>query len=177
MKNVKEPKTSKPKTSQRASKPADPEVKPSAEPKTDEPKPGAKPDPEPKEDPKPKPQVSGPNGEFGVPSDEPVLKRGEPGIRLKNLRNKAVGITLEHEVYCAAIGRCVCSARDVMRERRIERKSTAMAYRVETIRIPKSINLAPMGVSEPLHEAVKNCADVRPKLINRPQKLKVVPAA
>lgn len=120
--------------------------------------------------------VSGPSGEFGVPSEEPVVKKDERRVRLVNLRNKTIVVSLEHDVYCAAIGRCVCSRRDVVRERRIERKSTAQAPRVERILIPQTINIGPKGSSGPLHEAVQRCADVRTKLINRPQKLRIVPA-
>jgi hypothetical protein len=146
-------------------------AKPAPEP-TPEPEPEAAPEPEPA----PKSTVAGPDGGFGVPSDEPLAKKSEPRIRLKNLRNRRVDITLEHAVYCAEIGRCVCSKRDVVRARPIERKSKAMAHRIESILIAKSIILGPLGTSEPLHAAAKKCADVKAKLVNRPQKLQILPA-
>ena len=170
----------KSKTAKKAAKPKDVKSEVKADPKPEpDPTPAddkapvveAKPDP-----PKRKSLVCGPDGGFGVPSDEPILKKGEPRCRVKNMRNKRVDITLEHDVYCNGLGRCVCSSRVVIRERRIERKSKAMAPRRETIRIPKSFILPPMGESEPLHAAVKECADVKSKLLNRPQKLMIVPA-
>jgi len=144
-----------------------------------EPEPAPEPEPKAEAEPEPAPApstIAGPAGEFGIPSAEPVIKAPEPKIKIKNLRNRRVDITLEHAVYCAAIGRCVCSRREVIRERPLERKSRAMVHRKETILIPKSIILAPLGTSEPLHKAAEQCADVRSKVINRPQKLKILPA-
>ena len=130
--------------------------------------------------PLPKPErklkVTGPGGGFGVPSEEPLVKADERKVKLKNLQNRSVDITLEHEVYCKAIGRCVCAERDMVRFEQIERGSKEQAPRIRRKRLPKSLILAPLGESVPLNEAVKGCADVRSKLINRPQKLKVLPA-
>lgn len=196
MTTTKKPKTSKPKAKKPATKkPADkPPVEP--EPKAEEPAPPAEPEPKPEQAPKPKveapggpegdPRVKGPNpppdrkvagpaGEFGVPSEEPVWKKGEPGVRFKNLRNKAVDINLDHAVYCAAAGRCVCAERDVPREVLVERGSKAQAIHYKRIKLARAVRIPPMGISEPLHKAAIMCPDVEPKLLNRPQKLKILP--
>lgn len=154
-----------------------PEQAPEPEPKPKVEAPGG-PDGDPRvKGPKPPPdrKVAGPAGEFGVPSEEPTHKAGEPGVRLKNLRNKPIFVSLDHEIYCAAAGRCTCSTRDVARETLIERGSKAQRMEYKRILMPRSVMIPAMGVSEPLHAAVKKCPDVAQKLHNRPQKIKIMP--
>jgi hypothetical protein len=193
---TKKPKSKKPARKKPAAKnpkaktePAD--EKPQADPEPEEPAADAAPEPPkpkvsapggPEGDPRvkgptppPDRKVSGPAGEFGVPSAAPVWKKGEPGCRIKNLRNKAVDVSLDHETYCAEVGRCVCAERDVAREKLIERGSKAQAISYERIKLAKAIRIPPMGISEPLHEAAKQCADVTTKVMSRPQKLKILP--
>lgn len=146
------------------------------------PRPEVRPEPELNHDPRvvgPEPpeetKVVGPSGGFGVPSPEDLVANGEPAIRLKNLRNRPVDIMLDHDSYCAAIDRCVCAERDVLRWERYERKSAAQRLVKRRVKLARTVIIPPLGVSEPLHEAVTKCADVAPKLANRPQKLKIAP--
>jgi hypothetical protein len=122
-----------------------------------------------------KSKVVGPDGGFGVPSSEPLAKPEERRIRLVSLYRRPMDITLEHEVYCAALGRCVCSTRAVGRWKRVEKGSRAQALRETELRIPKSFTLRPGKKSEPLHEAAQRCTDVKIRLTRRPKHMKILP--
>lgn len=122
-----------------------------------------------------KSKVAGPDGGFGVPSAEPLAKPEERKVRLVSLYRRPMDITLEHEVYCAAIGRCVCSTRAVGRWQRVEKGSRDQALREVEIRIPKSFTLRFGEESEPLHEAAQRCTDVKNHLTCKPQHIKILP--
>lgn len=152
-------------------------IEPAPAPKAKVPAPGG-PDGDPRvkgPEPLPEYKTSGPSGEFGVPSEEPLFKDDEPGIRLKNLVNRPAFVNLPHEDYCEKIGRCVCAERDVYREEQIERGSKAQRRVIKRLRMPKSIRIPALGLSEPLNRAATKCPDIERKLSIRPQKLKIMP--
>ncbi len=156
--------------------PEEPEA-PKAEVKPAE-KPKAKPTPKAETPKAPKPKKSkvvGPDGGFGVPSVEPLARPEERKIRLVSLYRRPMDITLEHEVYCKALGRCVCSTRAVGRWERVEKGSREQALRERELRIPKSFTLRFGDKSEPLHEAAQRCTDVKIRLTRKPQHLKILP--
>lgn len=124
----------------------------------------------------PKAKVADSRGGFGVPSDKPVVKKAEPKIQLKNVWGRPIDVTLEHAVYCATIGRCVCADRSVIRFERVEKGSREQVARRKDIKLPKSFRLAPGQTSEVLHEAATRCADVKNHSNCKPMHLKVVPA-
>jgi hypothetical protein len=145
-------------------------------PKVEKPEAKAEPKAPKKVDPPKKSKVVGPDGGFGVPSDEPLAKPEERKVRLVSLYRRPMDITLEHEIYCKALGRCVCSTRAVGRWERVEKGSRAQTLREREIRIPKSFTLRFGEKSEPLHEAAQRCTDVKNHSNCKPQHLKVLPA-
>lgn len=124
----------------------------------------------------PKPKVADMRGGFGVPSEAPVVTKAEPKIQLVNVWGRPLDIELEHSVYCAEIGRCVCAERSVVRFERVEKGSKEQVPRRKDIKLPKSFRLAPGQTSEVLHEAAIRCADVKNHSKCKPIHLKVIQA-
>jgi len=123
----------------------------------------------------PAPKSVGQPGTFAKPSSEPLVADGERRVVLVNLQNRSIDVTLEHAVYCQAVGRCVCGSRDVFRRVRKERKSREEIVRRVPMLVAKSITIAPRGTSEPLHEAVRKCADAIAKTRANPPKIQIKP--
>lgn len=116
---------------------------------------------------------AGQKGAFAKESAEPLVKTGEPSVVLINLQTRSIDVTLEHAVYCEAVGRCVCGDRKVFRRVRKERKSREEIIRTVDLKVARSISIPPRGKSEPLHEAAKQCADVVAKTRTRPAKIQI----
>lgn len=97
-------------------------------------------------------------------------KQRPPRVVIKNLRNRTETIMLEHDVYCGA--KCCCKKSRVMRSKR-RRKEAGLREEIETIKLCRSITLAPGGESPPLKPAAVNCADVLAGTNARPLRLSI----
>lgn len=104
--------------------------------------------------------------------DEAEKKKPSPKkqtVRLKDLSGRLQVFNLPHDVYCKEAGECLCNESE--HYKRVVSKDGTAGVLLMNRRLCASFTLLPNGHSEPLHEAVLKCPEVRSPMKARPTRV------
>ena len=99
-------------------------------------------------------------------------KKAGRTVELQDLSGRLTSYNLEHVVYCKGSGTCLCEEQ----KQRVaaQGKDGRAGFKVVQRLISRSITILPKGKSEPLHEAVLACDQVKNAIRARPTVLRVI---
>lgn len=112
-----------------------------------------------------------------APKSKPTEKKKAPKasrrmVVLADLSGRMHVINLPHEVYCAKSGECSCE--ETTQTMPAIGKDGRQGVKRIARRHPLAITILPRGKSEPLHEAVLDCEQVRNAIRARPTQIRVL---
>ena len=106
------------------------------------------------------------------PADAADTATSKQSVELQDLSGRLTSYNLEHLIYCKGSGSCVCE--ELTQRRPATGKDGRAGFKMVKKLISASITILPKGKSEPLHEAVLGCEQVKNAIRARPTVLRVI---